>query len=262
LPELHVPLFVAGGDALVVDPDGAPGVRHEPVLGAHRLAGLGDHEIFGHHPRSILRMQRAYPQVGFGDPFLLRVPEHRLQLRAHVDGPRAPRVLGIGRLDVRHRRHVLDQRPVPLLGLAQLDLGGLALCDVQHHPLPVAGPAFRVAYKRGLCPHPHDRAVRTEDAVLGHERLARPRALLVQRQHARVIVRVGHLEPPVVGRPVVGRPPEELLDAGAHEHPFVRVTGHDVADHRKPIDELEQVLAGPGRVGGRGPLGTPAEDHE
>jgi hypothetical protein len=96
---------------LVEDPDGAAVAGDHPVVDRRRVAG--PHRLprlLFQGPLAVLGVELARPKLGIGEPFLGRVAEDLLDLRADV----APAAVLAQLRCVDDRRQPLDQVPVPL----------------------------------------------------------------------------------------------------------------------------------------------------
>ncbi len=132
----------------------------------------------------VLGMDDALPEVRIGHPPRRRVPEHALDLRAHVeDVPHAVALGGGDGLEVGDGRDLLDEDPVPVLGRTQLVLG----------PPPVHGGAEHARGRSqrvdlGVGPQPVRRAVVEADqppplpSYEDRERRQRPDVLRLQQR--------------------------------------------------------------------------------
>src|SRR5581483_9798762 len=115
----------------------------DAVLHRERLAGRVRTGILGRDPLPVVRVDDLAPQAAASpDHLLCGVAEDVPDARADVPGIGGALFDDLG---VNGRRHLLDEGPVPGLRLLEGLLGPLALGDVQHEPLPVAGAARLVA---------------------------------------------------------------------------------------------------------------------
>ncbi len=97
----------------VFDPDepAVPGVH--PILVAQRRAARIGVDFLGEDTAAIVLVNRELEQIGHRDPLLCGVAEHRLDLRADIQGLRTR--IGFV-VDVRDERQLLDERAVAELG--------------------------------------------------------------------------------------------------------------------------------------------------
>jgi hypothetical protein len=109
---------------LVEEPANAPVLRGHPVLRAERLARLLRPYLLGDHPLAVVGMDHLAEEVRICGPFLGRVAEDRLELRAHVD----VRAGLVGPIYVDGQRALIYEGPKPLI--QQLPVG------VGHRTLP------------------------------------------------------------------------------------------------------------------------------
>ena len=175
------------------------------------------------------------PELGVGVPRLGRVAEHRLALRADVDG--RPVLDGV---DVHDDGDLLDEGPVPLLGLRALGLRALAVGDVEHHALPGDGVPVRVPDHHGPVGEPAHPAVARDHPVLGLERLAGLLDPPVLGGHALTVLRVDRREPHGrVTHPLLAADAQQVLDALVDEDQGEPVAGEvlGVDDRGQLVDE-------------------------
>ena len=136
-------------------------------------------------------------------------------------------------------------------------LGLLALGDVHHHTVRVAGHASIVANDRRLVVHPYDVTVPVEHPVLEAEGLARLMVPLVLGDRAGLVVRMEQTRPhPRVRRPLLWGVSEELLDLRADEEGRRRLIGTVDVGHRGSMLDHRTVLflREPSRLVGESPL--------
>ena len=179
-----------------------------------------------------------------------RIAQDPLDLTAHVDHRR--RAFSRAReLLVHDRRRPLDDHPEPLLGLAKLLLGLLAIRDVHHHALPVEGPAVLVADQLGFVMEPDDPTVGRDHPVVltvGLARVARRAALGLD---PRPVLGVDPLDPePGFVPPCRGEPGDGLdlgTDVCGQGRQVVgprREVGLLIRDGRCPLDDQAEPLLG------------------
>ena len=97
--------------SLVAHPDDAPVRMQEAVLVVEETRRLGV-ALVAHDTRAVVGVDPLQPQLGIGHPLLRAEPQHRLDLRAHVEtAPGRARLPAVGR-----HRHALEQRAEALFG--------------------------------------------------------------------------------------------------------------------------------------------------
>jgi hypothetical protein len=106
---------VADDDVLVAEPDDPPVPGEQAVLADEGLVRRERAPVLGEGPLAILRMEHLDPAVWRARPFLRRVAEDPLDLRAHVGG----RAEVVEVVDVDGERELLDERPELALAVAE-----------------------------------------------------------------------------------------------------------------------------------------------
>jgi hypothetical protein len=96
-------------------------------------------------------MHNPGQQPGIGLPLLGRVPEHRLELRAHVQ----VRARDVDRPHVGAKRQLLDERAIPGRRHGELILGLLALADVLDLADEVRRLTRLITHERDAQQRPH-----------------------------------------------------------------------------------------------------------
>ena len=183
-----VSLGVELRDRFGTDPDDPPVSRDAAVLG-HGRGALGRLDGCGRDELAIVRMDdRPDPQFGIRDDLARRVPDHLLDMRAdvHRDGCCGDRV------DVDDAGHLLDKRPVSLLGFEALGIEELAVGDVHEKAANLGDDTIRPADGNRVVVDPDDPAIGGDTAVLDLDPLTRA-AAREACDHGCSVVRVDHL---------------------------------------------------------------------
>ena len=183
----------------------------------------------GEHSVSVVGVNDAQPEVGVGQPLLDRVPEQPLDLRADVEQLTERLAVGDG-FGVGDDRDLLDQRPIPRLGLAQRLLDPLALRDVAR---VVDDPGDHRIGQQVCRDHlpPADRAVLVPDPKLGGHALARAASgcRLEESRHDRPVLVDDEGDRLASIGQFLGSVAESALDRRADE--AVAAIGRDNGDH-------------------------------
>jgi hypothetical protein len=101
-------LGVLHHEALVLHPHRPAVARDQPVLGLEQLARAVAVLNEGEDALAVVRVEQLGEELRIGEPFVDGVAEQRLHLRAGVER----RGAGGERIDVRHERQLLHERPV------------------------------------------------------------------------------------------------------------------------------------------------------
>ena len=105
---------IADNLGLSMDPHDSPISRPEAVLGAEGLPEGAGHRELGMPALAVVGMEARVPKDGVFQPFFLREPEHRLDLRADIELVAAAVQCG----HEGDRRDLLHERTIPDSGVA------------------------------------------------------------------------------------------------------------------------------------------------
>jgi hypothetical protein len=161
-------LLVPHEEGEVLDPHDAAVARDAAILGAQRLAGAAQFGELGEHALKVVRVDDPLDEIRVVAPQLRWVPEHRLDLRAHVD----VRGADVEPPDVHGERQLLEQRLVAGLGLAQVRLGLLAQAEslLERARLVGQAPGARLEGARDLAKDGEERHPEREQREAERER--------------------------------------------------------------------------------------------
>ena len=226
-------LAPVGDDRVGAGVEGGAGVR---VAGGGDAAAGADHVLLEAGPQ----LQAAAVAADLPDAGAVDAVEAADQLGGGVHQP---------------LRVAVGERPFAELGddfllvdrVLQVDLGALALGDVEEHAVPDRD-ALLVGFEHRLVEHPDDLAVAAEHPVLDRHRLAAAdQRLVFDRQRPLAVVGVQQPRPEArVGEELLGAVAEDLLDLGADVAPAALLAElGGVDDHRQPLDHPAVVLTSP-----------------
>ena len=220
---------------LVVNPDRAAVGPVDPVLRGPRQARLRGERVAVAHLVAFGRIDELEPQLGVLEPLLRRHPCDLGDLRAHIEGFHRR----VGPVEVDRGRHVLDDPPVPLLGLPQPGFGGPLLRDVVEHALTELRHAVLVADDDRLIADPQPSTVPALEPVLLVEGLVRGGVRPDGGDHPVAIVGVQAAPPEPTGtRPVRRGVAEHRGDLRAHvDRRGLLAELVDVGHRRERLDE-------------------------
>ncbi len=258
LDQLRVALGVGQHDRRVAEPDDAPAPADQSVLEDERLARFAAAEVGVERFVVVIRMEHRRPQIGILDVLVRRVPQERLDLRAHVRGAHA----FVGHIRVHDRRDLFHEGPELRLCLVQIALGLRELRHVQHQAEPVDRRALLVADEETVFADPQHASVAVVRAVFDAEGLARLSRPDADLHDTVVVVRVERLLPwACPGEPFLTGDPQRGLHGWAHvDHQGAGTYTVDVDDCGELLDqraipdlEVPKTLSGVGRDGIAGP---------
>jgi hypothetical protein len=201
--------------------------------------------VRGERGLAVVGVEQLHPDVRLVEPLRLRVPERRLDVRAHVH--RAPVV--VPSHAVEDGGQVVDERPVLRLGATQCELDVLRARDVGDDAVPEPDRAIGAPEGDGRVTDPHRLAVRAHHAVLALERgpelASRPPLIADER----TVVGVGLPDPELgVGQVGLERVAEQLLHLRAEvEGGGPLVVGVDVDHDGNALDQVAVQGLAPGR---------------
>ena len=215
LPGEDLPARVAERHRLVPEPQRLSGARDGAVLRDERRSRFRRALVLDLHPRAIVGMHDAPPELRVAEPLLRGVAEDPLHLRGdvghRVDG-------GVPRLGVHDGREPFHQRAVLLLGLVETELRHLLIGHVDHEAAePRRVPSF-VVHDVDEVADPDRGAVGAEEAVLHVVVVAARDRGAAEGDRGRAVVGVDVVAPELrVGDPILGAIAQDVLGPLAHE---------------------------------------------